>query len=131
MAAGRTIRRWTAREVLSCPLAAGLCLKADRARGGWRVKSRGRWERGHQKKSEGASLQGEMACPDSPRTKIPAQRGFSEVMRIIHHLQWQHRKDYARAKEYFQKGLAIARDMGNRERICTLLANLGTLAREE
>jgi len=52
-------------------------------------------------------------------------------MRIIHHLQWQHRKDYARAKEYFQKGLAIARDMGNRERICTLLANLGTLAREE
>jgi hypothetical protein len=72
------------------PLAAGLCLKAERARGGWRVKSRGRWERGHQKKSEGASLQGEMACPDSPRTKIPAQRGFSEVMSIIHHLQWQH-----------------------------------------
>ena len=29
---------------------------------------------------EGASLQGEIACPDSPRMKIPAQRGFSEVM---------------------------------------------------
>jgi hypothetical protein len=42
---------------------------------GWRVKSRGRWERGHQKKSEGASLQGEMACPEYPLTKIPAQRG--------------------------------------------------------
>jgi hypothetical protein len=43
-----------------------------------------------QKKSDGASLQDEMACPDCPRTKKPAQRGRTEATRIIHHLPWQH-----------------------------------------
>jgi hypothetical protein len=38
------------------------------------------------KKSEGASLQGEMACPDYPLTKNPAQRGFAEVTEIIQHV---------------------------------------------
>ena len=43
-----------------------------------------------QKKSDGASLRDEMACPDSLRTKKPAQRGRTEATRIIHHLQWEH-----------------------------------------
>jgi hypothetical protein len=34
----------------------------------------------------------EKACLDCPLTKIPAQRGCTEVTRIIHHLQWQHPK---------------------------------------
>jgi hypothetical protein len=40
-----------------------------------------------QKKSDGASLQSEMAYLDCPMTKKPAQRGFAEVDRIIHHVQ--------------------------------------------
>src|SRR5215469_7728557 len=40
MAAGRTHRRWTAREVL-LPLAKGLRLSTTEARYGWRVLSRG------------------------------------------------------------------------------------------
>jgi hypothetical protein len=41
--------------------------------------------KGQQKKPDVASLPGEMACPDRPLTKKPAQRGFAGAHRIIHH----------------------------------------------
>ena len=47
-----------------------------------------------QKKSEGVSLQSEMACLDSLLMKNPAQRGFQEGTRILHHVWWQHRMSH-------------------------------------
>lgn len=47
----------------------------------------GRLVKRHQKKSDGASLLGEIACPDRPMTKKPAQCGCAEASRIIHHIQ--------------------------------------------
>ena len=31
-----------------------------------------------------------MACPDHPLTKTPAQRGYAEGTKIIHHIPWEH-----------------------------------------
>jgi hypothetical protein len=31
-----------------------------------------------------------MACPDYPLTKTPAQKGYAEGTRIIHHILWEH-----------------------------------------
>ena len=82
MAAGRTHRRWTACEVLSCPLAAGFHLRATEARCGCRVMSRGRRCKCQQKKSGGASFQGEIACPDCPRTNIQPDMPLQGLVKL-------------------------------------------------
>jgi hypothetical protein len=43
-----------------------------------------------EKKSDGDSLQDEVACPGCPMTKKPARRVFAEVDRIIHHRERQY-----------------------------------------
>ncbi len=47
----------------------------------------GRLSKCQLQKLDGASFQGEMACLDSLLTKKLAQRGFSEIAGIIHHVQ--------------------------------------------
>ena len=59
-AAGRTNRRWAAREVLSCPLTR-LPLEATTAKCSCRVMVWSGWCKAQQKKSDGASFQEKMA----------------------------------------------------------------------
>jgi tetratricopeptide (TPR) repeat protein len=41
------------------------------------------------------------------------------------------RGDYARTESYIKEGLAIARELGDRERICTMLINLGVTSADQ
>jgi hypothetical protein len=54
------------------PIAASFRLRATTARCSCSVMSWSGWAMCQQKKSDGASLQDEMACPDCPMTKKPA-----------------------------------------------------------
>ncbi len=48
------------------------------------------WAMCKQKKSDGVSLQDEMACLDCLITKNRPELGLKRAGRIIHHLQWEH-----------------------------------------
>jgi hypothetical protein len=42
------------------------------------------------KRSNGASLQGEMTSPDCTLTNKSAKTGFAEATGILHHIEWEH-----------------------------------------
>jgi hypothetical protein len=48
------------------------------------------WAMCKQKKSDGVSLQDEMACLDCIITRNRPELGLKRAGRIIHHLQWEH-----------------------------------------
>ena len=49
------------------------------------------WAMCKQKKSDGVSLQDEMACLGCLITKNQPELGLKRAGRFIHHLQWEHR----------------------------------------
>jgi len=81
MAAGRTKRRWTARELLSCPLPP-VCAWAPLKPEGCCLLSRGDGWKSQQQHSNGASLQGEMTSPDCPLTKKSAKQDLQRLLEL-------------------------------------------------
>ena len=72
------------------PIAARFRLSATQATCGFGSLSWTGQGKYQQEQSDGAALQGEMACSDYPMMKIPARNEFAETDQIIHHVQWQY-----------------------------------------
>ena len=80
--------------------------------------------RGEYALAESYSQEGLTLCR-SGASQMGQQRDAESALLTTLGLVAYHRGDYAQAKELFEKGLRLARDLADHTRICTLLTHLG------